>query len=249
MTLNKNVIFSQATGGSTAVNTLLSGPVSVTITGAGTGVVTLNANDTYTGNTTITSGTLQVSNIQNGGIASSLGASTNAASNLIINGGTLEAIGANGTTDRLFSLGTGGNSTIQSDSPGTNGLIFANTGLIEFNGQTGGRTLVLSGNGTTGGNLTSVLGDNGGATALVKTTTGGSNTTSDNWTVSGLNTFSGQVLVHGTRADDHQQPVAGLGSKTITINNNSIHLPTLNLNAPGGSINLPSSFTYSVSHQ
>ena len=66
--------------------------------------------------------------------------------------------------------------------------------------------------------------------------------------MSGLNTFSGHVLVQERELTITNSQSLGLGSKTITINNNSIHLPTLNLNAPGGSINLPSSFTYSVSH-
>src|SRR5207248_897503 len=57
--------------------------------------------------TTISNGILQIPAIANGSSPSPLGASTNDAGNLVINGGTLKYTG-NGSTDRLFSIGTSG---------------------------------------------------------------------------------------------------------------------------------------------
>ena len=114
-------------------------------------------NNTYTGQTIINSGTLQVSNLQNGGVASSIGASTNAASNLILNGGTLQYVGSGATIDRLFSVGTTAGSVL--DASGSGALVFGNGGLMEFNGQTGNRTLTLTGNSTAANTVSLRLSD------------------------------------------------------------------------------------------
>jgi fibronectin-binding autotransporter adhesin len=69
--------------------------------------------------------TLEVNNLANGGVNSSIGKSSNAASNLVIQGGTLKYVGTGNTTDRLFSIGTHG-ATI--DASGTGAVVFSNTG-------------------------------------------------------------------------------------------------------------------------
>lgn len=71
--------------------------------------------------------TLTVTSLANGGVASGVGASTSAASNLHIQGGTLRYQGAATTTDRLFTIGTQGASI---DSSGTGALVFSNTGAL-----------------------------------------------------------------------------------------------------------------------
>ena len=67
------------------------------------------------------------------GTANPLGLSTNVASNLIIDGGTLQYVGGTGSTNRLFQVGTttaGGTATI--DSSGTGPLSFTNTGPLTY---------------------------------------------------------------------------------------------------------------------
>ena len=79
------------------------------LTVGGTGTQTLtNANSSYTGVTTLTgSGVLQATNITTAK-SSSIGASSNAASNLVFNGGTLRYTGATNTiTDRGFTINPG----------------------------------------------------------------------------------------------------------------------------------------------
>lgn len=93
---------------------------------AGPGTLQLGAANTYTGLTSV-GGILSVASLANGGAASSIGASTNAAANLILNRGTLLYTGGTTATDRLFTIGNGG-ATL--DSSGSGALVFGNTGSI-----------------------------------------------------------------------------------------------------------------------
>jgi autotransporter-associated beta strand protein len=79
---------------------------------AGTGSLTLAGNNTYSGATSISGGTLSIATIANGGTASGLGASGSSASNLILGGGTLLYTGGNASTDRDFTLSNGTASTV-----------------------------------------------------------------------------------------------------------------------------------------
>lgn len=71
--------------------------------------------------------TLTVTSLANGGSASGIGSSSNAAANLHIQGGTLRYEGAATSTDRLFTIGTRG-ATL--DASGTGALTFSNTGAL-----------------------------------------------------------------------------------------------------------------------
>jgi autotransporter-associated beta strand protein len=82
------------------------------ITKTGAGTLTLNGTNTYTGSTIVSSGTLSISSVANGGSNSNLGASSNASSNLVLGGGTLSYTGTSGSTDRNFTLANGTTSTI-----------------------------------------------------------------------------------------------------------------------------------------
>jgi fibronectin-binding autotransporter adhesin len=71
--------------------------------------------------------TLTATTLANGAAASSIGSSSNAASNLYIQGSTVKYVGSGASTDRLFTIGTGG-ATI--DSSGAGALSFANTAAL-----------------------------------------------------------------------------------------------------------------------
>ena len=170
-------------------------------TGAGTW--TLSGVNTYTGVTTISGGTLSVGTIGNGGVAGNLGAASNAAANLVLNGGTLQYTGAAASTDRLFTLDTGGG-TIDSSGSGT--ATFSNTGSMGLTGS-GARTLTLTG--SNNGSLAAVVGDSGGATALTKTGGG-------TWTLTGANTFTGNTTVSaGTLAVNADNALGATAKVTI----------------------------------
>jgi autotransporter-associated beta strand protein len=91
---------------------------------AGSGTLALTNANTYTGRTWV-GGVLAVNSLANGGVASNIGQSTAAASNLVLNRGTLRYTGGNTSTDRLFTIGNGG-ATI--DSSGSGDLNFSGLG-------------------------------------------------------------------------------------------------------------------------
>ena len=110
----------------------------VSFTKAGAGTLTFTTTNLYTGVTSINGGILSISVIGNGGVAGNIGQATNAASNLVLGGGTLQYTGATATTDRAITLTTATTSTIELS---TNHLTIA--GVI-----TGGGSLTKSGIGT-----------------------------------------------------------------------------------------------------
>ena len=186
--------------------------------GAGT-LVLSNAASTYTGVTTLDAGVLNVGTFANGGASSSLGAATNAASNLVLNGGTLQYTGgAAATTDRLFTLGAG-TVTLDSSSANTaNYLQFTNAGAIGLAGS-GTRNLVLTGSyyGTvnnsewngTNNNIASIIGDGtGGVTSLTKTGTG-------RWVLSGANTYTGGTTVSNGQLAIRSGTALGTGNVDV----------------------------------
>jgi len=171
----------------------------------GTGTLVVNTANTYTGATTLTSGTLSVSQLANGGAASAIGASTNAAANLVLDGGTLTYTGGAVSTDHLFTLTANGGAISGS---GSGSLTLSNTGAVAFTG-TGARTLAL--NGSASGNvLASALGDSASGTTGLHVGGAGS------WIMTGVNTYSGNTTI-----DSGATLQAGNGSNTTSIIGNA----------------------------
>ena len=85
---------------------------------------------------------LSVSSLADGGAASNIGQSSNAAANLVFDGGTLRYTGAsNASTDRLLTIGAGGG-TFESSGTGTHHV--QQHGRVAFTGS-GNRTFTLTG--------------------------------------------------------------------------------------------------------
>ena len=170
-------------------NMVVTGNVNGTggITAAGGNVTLSNTTSTYSGSTIVTAGTLSIGTVADGGVNSSIGSSTNANTNLVLDGGTLKYTGASASTNRLFSIGTGGG-TIDSSASSSGTLTFSNTtGSMGFNSQSGSRLLTLTGD--SNGSIGAIIGDNGGATSLTKAGLG-------TWTLSGTNTMTGAIAVN-----------------------------------------------------
>src|SRR3546814_3765070 len=74
----------------------------------------------YTGTTTINAGSLYVECLDNGGSNSSIGASGLVASNLVVNGGTVQYQGSGGSHHRQFKHGPSAISRLNSSVPGGN---------------------------------------------------------------------------------------------------------------------------------
>ena len=176
-----------------------------------TGVLTLSGTNTYAGNTTLTAGTLKLNS------TTALGA---AASNFIINGGTIDNI-------------TGSSLTLANNNPITLGGNFAFTGTNDLNLGTGAvtnsgsRTISLNGTNSTltlGGTMTNTLGAiqtttvNGSGNTLVVAAYNLSNNASN--LIDVIN-GTGNVTISGVVADGGTSTASGLtysGSGTLTLN-------------------------------
>ena len=190
-------------------------------TQAGSGTTTLNAANSFTGPTTISTGTLSVGTISNIGIASPIGtgdatsAATNTAS-LVFGGGKLEYTGGDLVCDRGFTLT--GNGTILLPTAGTD---LTMTGQVS---GTGALTLGIS-NSTTS------------ATSSLKLSA--SNT---GWTAGNVIVSNGNLIVTNSNS-------LGTGTKTIQVlvsTNGTANL-TLDNTGTGSDITLPSTFSFTTS--
>lgn len=155
------------------VNSTVTGPIAVKMSGTGTGV--LAGNNTYTGATTLEQGVLSVATIGDGGTPGNLGAAGNATANIVFAGGTLLYTGAAATTDRGFTVMSGGSRFETAAS-----FQFSGTGI---NLASGSITICGAGNTT----IASIM---SGAGALAKD---GASTLA----LQGANTFTGGVTIGG----------------------------------------------------
>ncbi|WPN36583.1 autotransporter-associated beta strand repeat-containing protein [Pseudomonas sp. P8_139] len=173
-------------------------------------------NNGYTGTTTINGGTLAVDCLADGGSNSGTGASSAAASNLVINNGaTLSYGGAGQSSDRLFTLGAGGGSL---DSSGTGALNLTNVGAIALTGNGIARTLTLNGTNTGNNTLSAQLDNNGtGVSSLTKTGTGTWILTNNSSSYTGVTTISGGVL--GVSKLSNGGTASGIGAASSAASN------------------------------
>ena len=173
-----------------------------------------NAGNSYTGATTIAGGILTTASLADGGTNSNIGASTSAASNLILsNDGALQYTGAQQSTNRLLTLGAGGGMI---DASGTGALTFSNLGNIAF-AASNATPLVLTGSSTANNTFDPSIGDApGGKTSLIKNGIG-------TWILAGTNTYSGGttvnqgVLEFNSPSAEGTAPVGG-SNANITLN-------------------------------
>jgi autotransporter-associated beta strand protein len=203
----------------------------ISLTKIGTGGQSWLGNSTYTGVTTIGStGLVTVDTLTDGGTPSGIGASTNAASNLVFNGSTGGLVYAgnirNGelilgsrsaSTDRLFTLsGTG--ARLSSTVSNNNAIVWSNTGAI-VHGIVGPQLLTFEGTSTGDNTFNPQLTDSGvGAniTSVTKTGTGQWNLGNSNNTYTGTTTVGDGILaLNHTGALPATSPLV-LGSTTTS---------------------------------
>jgi autotransporter-associated beta strand protein len=208
----------------TQLNNVVAGAADLTKTGTGT--LFLNGTNSYTGVTRISAGTLQTATVANGGNNSSIGASSNAATKLILNGGTLRYTGAAVSTDRLFSL----QASSSLDASGTGALNFTNPGTMGFSSSTADKTLTLTGDNPGANTIAAVIGDNlltvtvgneditTGYTSLTKSGAG-------MWVLSGANTYTGATTISGGTLR-LANPAAASESSLLAIGGNRLEVAT-----------------------
>ena len=177
-----------------AAGSTINGNASLIITNA-TSPVALAGLNTYTGATTINGSTVVVSTLANGGSPSNIGASSNDASNLVLNGATLQYTGAATSTNRNFTFGnatTPSGATIDAQGTGpltiTGSMTNVNTSVAATT-----QTLTLNANSASGNNTLSGAIVNGGGLAVTAVTKTGPGT----WTLGGASTYTGNTTVSG----------------------------------------------------
>ena len=130
------------------ISSVISGSGGVNQTGTGTTTVT--SVNSYSGPNSLVAGVLRVATLGNaggGGTNSLLGAGSNAASNIVLTGGTLQYAGSGESTDRLFSITPTGGGI---DSSGTGPINFNNGGAIVSADPTSRPVTITAGQVTSG---------------------------------------------------------------------------------------------------
>jgi autotransporter-associated beta strand protein len=202
-----NIAIANSINGAGSISSLT--PATVTLTGA----------NSYTNGTTITQGTLSTTLLARGGAPSGIGASSSAAANLILNGGTLQYTGPAATTDRSFTLGLLGGS-IDASGAGNAALNMSNLAPIAFNTipPPSMTTLTLTGTSTGANTLAAQITDpgQGGVTGLHKTGAG-------TWVLTAANTYTGGTIIdHGTlRISYSGKTVMAAAAVNVAVNNDA----------------------------
>jgi autotransporter-associated beta strand protein len=199
-------------GKTATINSVIAGTGGLSVRSASTlATLTLGGSNTYTGVTTIGAYTrLNATSLANGGTASPLGASSNAAANLIIDGGQLRLSSGSSSTDKLFTATANGACIYSSGSGAMN---FTNAGSIAFSGS-GSRIIEFGGAYAGTNTFAPIIGDgSGGATSILKTGT------ASTWVFTGNNTFTGAVTISTGILRAGSASAFGNASNAITVSN------------------------------
>lgn len=205
----------------------------IALTKDGSGLWILAGNNTFSGQVRIDQGTLSVASLSNTGVAGPLGTG-NSNENINIGSGsstgTLIYTGStDGSTNRRVQIGrstvNSGGATLTNN--GTGSISFTNTMFnvsdTTITSTTLTRTLTLNGTNTGSNVISGVISNNTGASgadspiAVTKSGTG-------SWTLSGVNTFTGQVRIEQgslsvtTLANTGSSSSLGTGASNALIN-------------------------------
>jgi autotransporter-associated beta strand protein len=187
------------------------------LTKAGAGTLTLSGANTFTGVVSITGGILSVNSLANGDVASALGMSGGAASNLLLgNGTTLTYTGGGHSTDRSFTInGTAAGHGATLNASGSAAINFTNTASPAYGTANQTRTLTLTGSNTSTNTLAANIADNGtGAVSVAKTGAG-------TWVLSGNSSFTGGLTLSGGAVRVSTDANLGDASGPITVTSDS----------------------------
>jgi autotransporter-associated beta strand protein len=205
------------TGGLTVSGVISDFGAGYGLTKAGTGTLTLSGANTFTGAVSITNGTLSVNSLPNGGVASPLGMSGGAASNLLLgNGTTLTYTGGAASTDRSFTInGTAASHGATLNASGSAAINFTNTASPAYGTADQTRTLTLTGTSGFLNTLAANIADNGtGAVSVAKTSSG-------TWVLSGNSSFTGGLTLSGGAVRVSSDANLGAASGQITVTSDS----------------------------
>jgi len=188
-------------------STISESVVGSTLTKSGGANLTLNGNNTFTGNIFINQGSVLANTLANSGSSSSIGAG-NA---IVFAGGGLTYTGGGATTNRTVTL-TGSAGTLS--TTGTGALVY--TGALSVTNTTA-TSLTLAGTSTSNNEFQGDI--TNGASSAVSLTKGGVST----WILSGNNTYTGGTTVSGGILEGTTSSLQGTISNnaTVTFNQSS----------------------------
>lgn len=200
ITLTGDTRMSVLNFGNMEITGTISGDFGIELTGNRT--LKLSAENTYTGATRLVSGVLEATSLADGGSNSSIGASSNAASNLVFAGGTLRYVGTtDATMDRSAVLENNVTATIEV--------------------QNAARTLTIGGAlGSASGNPSTARLNTGGAGTLVLN---GANRYSGQTSVSAgrLVIGAGGTLTSGNTANTYTSTISIANGSSFTFANDN----------------------------
>lgn len=208
---NKTLTLRGATAGIGEIAGVISNSTgTTTLAKLDSGTWRLSGLNTYTGNTTISAGVLEVTHLANAGQPSSLGAPASTAGPTVLNGAsTLRYVGSGGSTNRVLTIGGGGGGTL--DASGSGPIQFTNTSTSAFGSSNVAYVLNLAGTNSGANTYGANQGNNGsGAFSLVK---GGTGT----WVLSGASTYTGTTTVSGGTLVVGDGTKGSLGNTAVTV--------------------------------
>ena len=174
-----------------------SGGSAVSLVKSGTGTWRLAGTaSTFTGTVSVQGGVLEVASLANGGSPSSLGSSTNVATNLTLSGGgVVRWVGAtNSSSNRLFQIASNSSGGIEASGSGV--LNLTNTGSFQVSATDQDATVLFGGTGgsfATPNTFAGILANRGtGVMGLTKTGNGA-------WKFTGNSTMTGVLRLNGGR--------------------------------------------------
>jgi autotransporter-associated beta strand protein len=199
----------------------------LTVAKTDTGTWTLSGANTYTGNTNINQGTLNVATIADSG-SSNLGLGTVIRIGSTSITGTLNYTGTGSTTGRTVTIGTNSATAVVGD---TGGATITNNGggalvftAANFNttGLTGSlapsRTLTLGGASTDANEIQGVIADGLTGTMATNLTKANAGT----WRLSGANNYTGTTTLNGGKLQLNNATNGSLGSGTLILTSGNL---------------------------
>jgi len=206
------------------VSGVISGGTDVGLRKRASGILRLTGDNTYSGQTHVMLGVLQITSLANEGVNSSLGTGADTAVIVLGNGtstGTLEYVGAGSSTDRQIQVGatnaetaTGGAVILSS---GTGPLRFTNSQFVaQANTLAMSRTLTIGGENTGQNEIEGVISNHSAQSGreLVLRKEGGGT-----WILSGANTFAGGTTVSGGILEVNNLTGSGTGTGSVIVEN------------------------------
>jgi len=205
-------VFGAGSGATLAVTSNISETSSGLFYKTGAGTLTLNGNNSFSGNVWVQSGLLSANTLADIGTNSSLGKGNLVRLGVGVNTATLYYTGTTASTNRQFQIGDAGlagsgGGTLFNQGSGAITFTAANFNVADA-AATAAQKLIISGG--SNGTIQGVIGNNGNSQLVNVEKAGGST-----WTLSGNSTYTGTTLVSAGTLIVNGNNAAAIGNVTV----------------------------------